>query len=185
MPGVTELGKQNGVQRGHGLTPAAATQVKRQGPPTATSCSLLPLRSAFPMERRLRDGGGELCFLPTAPHPTPPDITPSGREQLGEDGCVKAGRLQDHPPTTATTRPGPGRPSGRALPARSSRSTLTFRQPWSSSVASWLSWPAFLQMDGKDWLQGLSFQRPSWGSRVRRSLSPTPAPPISQTLQQT
>lgn len=58
----------------------------------------------------------------------------------------------------------PSCPPGAPLagPTRgSSRSTLTFRQPWSSSAAPWLSWPAFLQMDGRDWLQGLSFQRPS------------------------
>lgn len=114
---------------------------------------------SFPWRRRSGLGwGGELRFLPTAfyPHPTSSCITPSGWSSL--EGGKKGGchrRLQIPP---ALLPPG-------ALPAGPirgrSRSTLTCRQPWSSSAAPWLSWPAFLQMDGRDWLQGLSFQRPS------------------------
>lgn len=118
-----------------------------------------------------------------SPHsPAPPNTTPPGEGQFGEReaGCAQEGRTQRE----AARFPPPF--SGEPLcwpPGPRSRSTLTFRQPWSSSVVSWLSWPAFLQMDGKDWLQGLSFQRPSWEHRLRGSLSPPPPnlPNPSQT----
>ena len=101
---------------------------------------------------------GELHFLPTAfyPHPTSSCITPSGWSSL--EGRKKGGyhRRLRIPPALLP----PGAPPAGPIQG-SSRSTLTFRQPWSSSAAPWLSWPAFLQMDGRDWLQGLSFQRPS------------------------
>lgn len=174
---MIEVGKQVCRCRGHRLTPAASTQVKAgqtRGLPIVTSCSLLPLGSGFPMERGLRDGDRELCFLPTAPHPMQHHSFWKGAVGRAENkGCAMEGRMQREP-AGFPSAPSPGSPSGWPHPAPSSRSTLTFRQPWSSSVAPWFSWPGFLQMDGKDWLQGLSFQRPSWVYRVRRSLRPPP-----------
>lgn len=98
--------------------------------------------------------GEELRFLPTAFHPHPPHPV-----SLLDRAVWRVGEREG-----ATGGWGSLLPLGAPLagPTRgSSRSTLTFRQPWSSSAAPWLSWPAFLQMDGRDWLQGLSFQRPS------------------------
>lgn len=168
-----------GVQRTR-LTPAASTRVKTSqtwGPPTVTSCSLLPLGRGFPMESRLGDGvGNSASSQKLSPHPTPPHPTSLhlGRRSLESRNQVCQGREDAVGDCRICILPSPGSPPGRPHPAPSSRSTLTFRQPWSSSVAPWLSWPAFLQMDGKDWLQGLSFQRPSWEYRARGSLSPVP-----------
>lgn len=50
---------------------------------------------------------------------------------------------------------------------------LTFRHPWSSSSFSWLTRPGFLQMDGRVWLQGLSFHLPS--CRVGKGMAMSPS----------
>lgn len=60
---------------------------------------------------------------------------------------------------------------------------LTFRHPWSSSSFSWLTRPGFLQMDGRVWLQGLSFHLPSCRAERGVALSPSDSlgdvPPLS------
>lgn len=136
------------------------------GRPAPTSLFSAISRKWLPPRGGTQDwaGGGELCFLPTAPtHPIPSSITPSRKEQFGalgeggaNEGAMPCEAAGVHPSLPPLVTPLPGGPT-----QGSSRNTLTFRQPWSSSAAPWLSWPAFLQMDGKDWLQGLSFQRPS------------------------
>lgn len=73
------------------------------------------------------------------------------------------GKAAGFPPSLPVHSGSPLEPLGEPT-LGSSKNTLTFLHPWSSSAAPWLSRPAFLQMDGKDWLQGLSFQRPSWGT---------------------
>lgn len=123
-----------GVQRTW-LTPAASTRVKTSqtwGPPTVTSCSLLPLRPGFPMESRLRDGvGNSASSQKSTPHPTPlhPTSLHLGRSSLESRSRVCQGREDAVGDCRICILPSPGSPSGRPHPAPSSRSTLTFRQP--------------------------------------------------------
>lgn len=124
------------------------------------------LRCLWEVASSCRVGGGVLCFLPTTPtlpQPTSSSVTLSGTKQFGkqEEGTCQEREDAMGGCRTPSAPSLSGEPLWLAPPRGSSRSTLTFRQPWSSSAAPWLSWPAFLQMDGKDWLQGLSFQRPS------------------------
>jgi hypothetical protein len=123
-------------------------------------------------------GGGP--STPPRPHSTlcPPKTYPQegATFPLGKPrGCWA--RLQGFLRLSPPTQGAPGADST----LDSFKNTLTFRQPWSSSAAPWLSRPAFLQMDGKDWLQGLSFQRPSYDTGSRRltpNLSLHPSFPV-------
>lgn len=138
-------------QRREGGTQAlhsAADCARLGGPPAPPPGSLLPLGSGFPWR------GG------SASSQQPPTRTPPRLGALPLERSSWGSRREGGGRGTPFTPPSPGAP--RVGPMwGGSRSTLTFRQPWSSSAVPGLSWPAFLQMDGRDWLQGLSFQRPS------------------------
>ena len=145
-------------QRREGGTQAlhsAADCARLGGPLAPPPGSLLPLGNGFPW----RGGSGLGVGAPLPPS----SLLPAPHLSLGAlplEQSSWGSRREGGGPGTPFTPPSPGAPWVGPTWG-SSRSTLTFRQPWSSSAVPGLSWPAFLQMDGKDWLQGLSFQRPS------------------------